>query len=533
MVTGFAAGVEVRLGGDDDFESHGLDEARSAGPRGDERNRRKPGGESRSFRITLAVIGQGDAGLVAAPRAPARGSSSRADCLWGALGIGAALGLALWMNGFAIDDALISVRYARHLAEGMGYRFNVDGPSTDGVTPLPWPFLLAPLARAPALVVLARAKALALAAWLAAAGGWGIAVGRAGARVEAKVAATLLLGACLPLGAHAMSGMETGVALALATAAALASGPWTTCALAGATALLRPEMVVWSLVLGLGVGPTRRAIPRALLAIAPSVACAVLRAAVFGRPAPLAVLAKPSDLAHGIPYAAAAALVSLAPVVLLAPLAIARTRGRAAAIALAGAAHFAVIAAVGGDWMPYARLAAPIIPGLLYAFVLASPQMSRLAAAGRFALSCSVAAYVLVRAAPAGRHVRSHVEALVRAAEPALRGARRIAALDVGWPTAASEASIVDLAGLTDPDIAALPGGHTSKRVDPAMLLARDPDAILLYWHAESGERVYWRAVEARLADSELIARHYEARASLPSYGEDDAGYVVLWKRSP
>jgi hypothetical protein len=37
--------------------------------------------------------------------------------------------------------------------------------------------------------------------------------------------------------------------------------------------------------------------------------------------------------------------------------------------------------------------------------------------------------------------------------------------------------------------------------------------------------------VEARLASSELIARHYEARANLPSYGEDDAGYAVLKKR--
>ena len=119
----------------------------------------------------------------------------------------------------------------------------------------------------------------------------------------------------------------------------------------------------------------------------------------------------------------------------------------------------------------------------------------------------------------------------MRGRAPALAGARRIAALDVGWPSAASDAAIVDLAGLTDPEIAVLPGGHTSKRVDPSMLLARDPDVILLYFRMENGERVYWRGVEARLAASDLIARHYEARAFLPSYGEDDAGYAVLWKR--
>ncbi len=50
-------------------------------------------------------------------------------------------------------------------------------------------------------------------------------------------------------------------------------------------------------------------------------------------------------------------------------------------------------------------------------------------------------------------------------------------------------------------------------------------------WRRIDGARVYWREVEARLATSELIARHYEARAFLPSYGEDDAGYAVFVKR--
>ena len=183
--------------------------------------------------------------------------------------------------------------------------------------------------------------------------------------------------------------------------------------------------------------------------------------------------------------------------------------------------------------MPYARLAAPIVPSLLYAFVLAARRACHACAAIRVGWRSSVAAaYVLVRAAP-GRacHVESHVEALVRAARPVLDGAQRVAALDVGWPTAATEAAIIDLAGLTDPEIAALPGGHTSKHVDAAMLLARDPDVILLYFRRVDGAKVYWREVEARLASSELIARHYEARAVLPSYGEDDAGYAVLKRR--
>ncbi len=108
--------------------------------------------------------------------------------------------------------------------------------------------------------------------------------------------------------------------------------------------------------------PSSRAVPRLLVAAGPFVACACVRLAVFGRAAPLSVLAKPSDLAHGLPYAGAAAIVSLAPLVVLAPYALARAGGRPAAIALAGAAHFLVTAAVGGDWMPYARLVAADSP---------------------------------------------------------------------------------------------------------------------------------------------------------------------------
>src|ERR1700729_2292317 len=81
---------------------------------------------------------------------------------------------AIFMWGFTVDDALISVRYARHVASGVGWRFDANGPSTDGVTPLPWMPLLVPLARGDALGVLARAKALGLVGWVlsGAALGW-------------------------------------------------------------------------------------------------------------------------------------------------------------------------------------------------------------------------------------------------------------------------------------------------------------------------------------------------------------------------
>jgi hypothetical protein len=473
----------------------------------------------------LARIGQPDDALIATPR-----RDLRRDLVWGAGAIGAVIPLSMWMRGFTIDDALISVRYARHLADSTGYRFNAGGASTDGVTPLPWPFVLAPFAHASALVVLARAKAIGFYAWVAAAAGWGVAVGRANARTSAKLAAIALLATCLPVASHAVSGMETGVAMALATTAAIVVNPWAASGIAGVAASFRPEMIVWSVALAIGAGPIRRASPRVLVTSVPFVLCAVIRTIAFGRAAPLSLLAKPSDLDHGLAYAGAAALVSLAPIVLFAPMALARARGRGMALAFAGLAHFAAIVLAGGDWMPYARLAAPVVPSLLYAFVLASPHMSRAFAAIRVALALALAAYVLRVAAPAGRHVGANVASLVERARPLLDGARTIAAVDIGWPTAASEATIVDLAGVTDPEIASLPGGHTSKRVDAAFLVARDPDVILLYRVYEHGEPKFPHVVAARLAASDLIAQKYETRAFLP-YGEDGAGYVVLGRR--
>src|SRR5579864_6617964 len=120
-----------------------------------------------------------------APRLPGffdvrGGDSTRAvRSLWAALGVIAAVAPALWMWGFTVDDALIAVRYARHLAGGLGWRYDAQGPSTDGVTPLPWPLVLAPLARADPLIVLGRAKLLGLVAWAVAAAALGAAIGRA------------------------------------------------------------------------------------------------------------------------------------------------------------------------------------------------------------------------------------------------------------------------------------------------------------------------------------------------------------------
>ena len=122
------------------------------------------------------------------------------------------------MWGFTVDDALIPVRYAHHLATGAGYRFDAHGPSTDGVTPLPW--AVAPRAargQRRRVTALVRAKVLGVVAWTLAGGGLGARVGAmSAARTSSPQRSSpwrlVRWRVAFPIGAWAASGMETGLA---------------------------------------------------------------------------------------------------------------------------------------------------------------------------------------------------------------------------------------------------------------------------------------------------------------------------------
>jgi hypothetical protein len=432
---------------------------------------------------------------------------------WALLGLAAAVVPCMWMWGFTVDDALISVRYARNVAHGLGYRFNAGGPATDGVTPLPWPWLLVPFARGSAMGVLGIAKGLGLVAWASASAALGM--------TTRSLLLLVALAVSLPVAAHAVSGMETGLAMALATFASLAlpRRPTTSAILAGLAASLRPEMLPWAVIIGGGAAWGRAALPW-LLSLLPFGACVAARLLVFGRPAPLAVMAKPSDLSHGALYAASALLVAGAPLLLLAPMALRRAPPAARVLALGFVVHTAVIVAVGGDWMPYARLMAPVVPSVIVCASLLGAHAHRTASLLRGLLAIGLGAFFFLRAGPAGRSVQADRARLVEEARAHLEPLGSVAALDIGWVSAATGARIIDLAGLTDPEIAALPGGHTSKRVDAAYLLSRNPDAILLYEPH--------RVVEERLSRSDLIAAHFQQRAFFPLGA---GGYVLLTRR--
>jgi hypothetical protein len=463
---------------------------------------------------------------------------------WIAIGAFAALVPALLMAGFTVDDALIAVRYARHVALGLGWCFNAHGPSTDGVTPLPWPLLLAPLARAEPLAVLNRAQSLGVIVWVATGALMGRAVaGATLAPAWAKLAAFAALALSVPVAAYAVSGMETPLATGLATGAALAHRrPRLAAALAGLAASFRPEMAPWACVLAIGIAiasreSTARVVLAAVVALTPFTCCAIVRVFVWGHPAPLALWAKPGEVSQGLAYAAAACVVTVVPVLVLAPFALARSP-IALAIAIAAIAHVGAIVVVGGDWMPFARLMVPVVPGLALAAVLASGRVHWAATLLRSLAAIALGISLLCgsgRIVADGRRVMDDRAALIASARPALAGLSRVAGLDIGWLSAATEADIVDLAGLTDPEIAALPGGHTSKRIDATVLLARDPEALLLYAPngLPGGELPNWaaadfpRTVEGRLVRDPLISRHFWPAAWLP-LGGSGAGYVLL-----
>jgi len=459
---------------------------------------------------------------------------------WPVLGAAAALFPALWMRGFTVDDALISVRYARHLTEGLGWRFNIDGASTDGVTPLPWPIVLVPWAGADAGAVLGRAQWLGAAIWVATGAALGRAVGRVGdAAAWMRVGLLTVLAMSVPVAAYAVSGMETPLATALATAAAfLFARPRAATLAAGLAAAVRPELAPWAVALGAGLSLARGeriadAARSVGLALAPFALCALARTLAWGSPVPLSLLAKPSDVAHGVAYAGATCVVTLVPIAAFAPLAMRRAPA-ALAIGIAAIAHVGAMVAAGGDWMPYARLMVPIVPSLIYAAALAAPWMHPVAAAARMGLAALVGLVLVARGGTDGRHVGADRAALIDAARPILAGARRVASLDIGWVSAATEAEIIDLAGVTDPRIAILPGGHTSKRIDGPLLISLEPDVVLLYAaHAPPAglpswrDAAYGRALEARLAADDTVASRFQPTAWLP-LGKAGAGYIVL-----
>ncbi len=382
--------------------------------------------------------------------------------------------------GYAVDDAWIVARYAERLLGGLGYTFN-DGPATDGVTgPLGLvPALLgglvgAPVEGAKVAGVVAAGLAAALATGFAArdgrAPGW---------------AAALWLVACPLVGVWAAAGLETGLATlaftALCLGAARASG-----ALVGAATLalawLRPECAPAALVaLALLRGAPRREVALGWgLAVAGAASVVAFRLAMFGHPLPLSAAAKPADLVEGLGYVGRGALIVFGGLGLVAVArgAVDPARRRVAWIL---AAHGLAVALAGGDWMPGFRLLVPMVPAAAWLASGATRDGGRrawawIAASLVIPLLAGGLAILDAREAARARDTEGRALARLLAAR-----AQRVALVDVGFLVYASGVEAVDLGGVTDPAIGRLPGGHADKRLDPGLLAARAPDAVVLH----------------------------------------------------
>lgn len=431
----------------------------------------------------------------------------RRAALGTALGALAAAPLCAWLWGFTVDDALITARISTQIFRGIGHRFNAGGPVVDAVTPLGLPYLLAPFSRGDVLLMMHFAKWVGVLAWLASASWLGSRIARDEGRPW-RFAVLVPLGLCAPLAAWSVSGMETGVIVALATFAL--SGGRAALPCAGLAAAWRPELIPWSVALATGRAVAKgRSVPgvarAAATVVAPSVVVAFARVVAFGHAVPLAVWAKPSDFAHGAYYVAAALLWTSAPALVVAPGAVRRLDRDTRAVLVAAVVHSLSLVVAGGDWMALFRLFVPVLPGLFLVGSRLIRVASPWASGARWVVATFASGALLFDKGAATRGVGTQRHELIERARPLLARAARVAALDVGWVGAATSSDVVDLAGVTDESVARLPGGHTSKRIPPLFLEQRGADTVVLLVDGpvpvSDWRRSPWaRAVEARVA---------------------------------
>ena len=437
-----------------------------------------------------------------------------------------------WLWGYTVDDALITARVAVHIVRGLGSRFNPHGPAADAVTPLGYAHLLATFGRSDVLQMFLVAKWFGLGAWLTAAALLGRRIASIGSHAR-RFTPLSVVALSAPLAAWAVSGMETGF-VTLLTTLGLFDGLLGAACL-GMAAAWRPELLPFACALAAGRVLVAGRAPRTAIAFAvctlvPTLIVGLLRWHAFGRAVPLSFYAKPSDFAHGLRYALGAFAFTGLPWLLLAtPREFKRLPRAARPLFAALLAHGAALVLCGGDWMALFRLAVPVLPACALAAAYLAEQARLAFAIPRLLLALGGALVLAIGLGPSARQVGSQRTQLIARARPVLARDTRIATLDVGWVGAASNADVIDFAGVTDPEVALFPGGHTSKRIPAAWLFARSPSAVVLLLargaelQTPFEDSVFARAVEQRVAT--LIAAEFRVRTRLAL---GDQTYVVL-----
>ncbi len=421
-----------------------------------------------------------------------------------------ALAHALIFVGYIVDDAFISFRYARNVAQGLGLVYNAGEP-VEGYTNFLWVVLAAlgfVLQVKPSLLMPAVGLGCHLSLiWAVLRYGHQLAQRENTTRVWSGVPATLIVGASTGAAFYAVTGLETPCYSLLVTLGAMAvvQGRPRAFALWTAMAFLtRPEAAITGIagtaLLGFRAfksepgSEQRSGLPWALgifsVALVPYLA---FKWAYFGTLFPNTLFAKTPNLGSGLLYAGKACLPA-AGIILVAvlPLRSGQMTPERRWLLLLWAAQVLGVVAEGGDWMPANRFFVPYMPLLALAvdghLVRAIGRESGQHWARRAFCLISVFVYAVVQI-PDSMSLSTRAQNTMaldeNRAAVALRlsrqGVKRVAAHDIGlMGYLLPDVRVIDLGGLVDPHIAKSPGGYGTKQPGFDYLERMAPDRILI-----------------------------------------------------
>jgi hypothetical protein len=489
-------------------------------------------------------------------------------CLAAALAAFAAHARLYW--AWTEDDAFITFRYARNLAQGHGLVFN-PGERVEGYSNFSWVLIAAAALRAgqdPEQV----AKVVGLVSGLAAVVlSWLLARRMVANTGLAALVASFHLAISPVLVQHSVNGLETAFfAALLAGAVLLAAGPpairrrGALVAVLAVLATTRPEGALLAVAL-LGAravqarftaGTMRPALADAAAFLLLYGAYFVWRWTYFGLPFPNTFYAKVQGGTHGLidgtQYtldflrdSGGALFVALA----LVPLVLGRRRPAYVPALAVVAAGFGFAVVSGGDWMFHFRFFAHVLPVLAalvaagFDVVVSQPRGGTVRAVGVYAgMALVLLATHLGIANTELRVARTVLPALARHnylsqnyeelglwfREHSAPDAT-IAISDVGAVGYFSERRILDMFGLIDPHIAHL-RGRMHYKADPRYVLSRQPDYVVLVSLNDDGDGYSFQRIPDYAIDRQPeFHAGYELMRTVPQYWQNE--FVLVYRR--
>ncbi|MFQ5599224.1 MAG: hypothetical protein ACE5G2_01580 [Candidatus Krumholzibacteriia bacterium] len=447
-----------------------------------------------------------------------------------------------------VDDAYITMRFARHLAEGHGLVFNI-GERTEGFTNPLWTLALAGVVRCGGdPLAFARITGLLCAlATLVLLGHWSL-ERQNGVPTRAS-AAVLLLAVNPAFATWAGSGLETPLFAFLLLASVHATSHdhlRRAGAFAALNVLVRPEAAAVPALLVIGAWLTRRTFSRRALveltlpALVAGLSLLAARHAYYGTWLPNTYHAK---VIWGIPAAVRGAEYVLRFAVhygglfvwslpFMAGFLLRRGSWEIPAIVALGLLGSTVL--LGGDGLPAFRFLVPVLP---LGYLLLQDVFFAVASHRRTAQIVGVVCLVALgahtaNAYPAWRHHRHVMQDFVSIARwlgPRLGPDDSVAVSAIGAIGYHTRARVVDRLGLTNRDVARrrVPGGGAAghEKYDARYVFEQHPTILTVDWNGlypesplDRGSEALLERLELRFDGEDLVrssefARDYEARS--------------------